>query len=551
MTPEVSSLISACEWGVSNFFVVSSNVFVPLIYYSHLGAAIPTFIISLFIFLNGKKELPNILLLLASTCFSLWVISDLVLWATEFPEYTMFFWTAEIILEPLVYFLLFYFFFVYVKKRDFSLFEKVLFSLPLVPTLLLASTNLGLLGYDLSNCDRNAYEGVLTTYGYGIEIVYALLIVGIAIFASLQQQQKARRLEVLLLAAGTTLFLLSFSLGNIVEVFSENWYVGQFGLFGAPVFTALLAYLIVKYQSFNSKMIAAQALIVALWFLVLALLFIRTVENVRIVVSITLIFVLFIGMILIRSVKREIAQRENIEKLAHELENVNKQQVILIHFVTHQIKGFVAKSRNIFSLILDGDYGPVPEKMKPMIEEGFRSDTKGAQTIQEILNAANIKSGKVVYTMAEFDLRALIEEVAKDLQAAAEAKGLTLTLDLGTQPLLMKGDRGQLVNAFKNLIDNSIKYTPSGSVTVTLGKAKDGHIMFSVRDTGVGITKEDMDHLFTEGGRGKNSQRINVESTGFGLYIVRSIIEAHKGTVRADSAGEGKGSTFTVELPVN
>jgi signal transduction histidine kinase len=76
-----------------------------------------------------------------------------------------------------------------------------------------------------------------------------------------------------------------------------------------------------------------------------------------------------------------------------------------------------------------------------------------------------------------------------------------------------------------------------------------GKAAFKVEDTGVGITKEDMACLFTEGGHGKESQKVNVESTGFGLYIVKSIIEAHKGKVWAESDGAGKGSRFIVELP--
>jgi signal transduction histidine kinase len=178
---------------------------------------------------------------------------------------------------------------------------------------------------------------------------------------------------------------------------------------------------------------------------------------------------------------------------------------------------------------------------------GLDSDTKGAQTIQEILNAANIKSGKVSYAMEAFDLKELIEGIVKDLTPAADHKGLALTATLAS--ITYTGDKAQLVNAFKNLIDNSIKYTQKGSVNVTLTQT-DGKVRFEIKDTGVGIEADDMKNLFTEGGRGKNSQKINVESTGFGLYIVKNIIEAHKGTVRAESEGEGKGSRFVVELPV-
>jgi signal transduction histidine kinase len=236
-------------------------------------------------------------------------------------------------------------------------------------------------------------------------------------------------------------------------------------------------------------------------------------------------------------------------RLYEEIKKANEQQVILLHFITHQIKGFVAKSRNIFSMILEGDFGPVPETMRPMVEEGFKSDTKGANTIQEILNAANIKSGKVTYTTAPYDLKDLTAEIIKDLKPASDAKGLVLSLNADGGPFISVGDRSQMLNALKNLIDNSIKYTPSGSVIVSLS-CKDDKIRFQIKDTGVGITLEDMAHLFTEGGHGKESQKINVDSTGFGLYIVKNIIEAHHGKVWAESEGPGKGSTFIVELPV-
>ncbi|MDB5237475.1 MAG: Two-component system, NarL family, sensor histidine kinase BarA, partial [Parcubacteria group bacterium] len=404
------------------------------------------------------------------------------------------------------------------------------------------------LGYDLSNCDRDAYEGILATYGYCIEIFYATFIVIFAVIAWIKEKNRTERKKIALLAFGITLFLLSFSIGNIVQVFTDNYYVDQYGLFGAPIFTAFLAYLIVRFKAFNLRLIGAQALVVALWLMVLALLFIPNINYIRIVTSITLIFVLILGILLVRGVNREIKQRERIELLAKDLEVANKQQIVLIHFITHQIKGFVTKSRNIFSMIMEGDLGPVPDAMRPMVEEGFRSDTKGANTIQEILNAANIRNGKVAYANDSYDLKELTEEIIKDLKPAADTKGLALTFAAEGESFTTIGDRMQMQNALKNLIDNSIKYTPSGSVAVSL-KKEDGKIHFEIRDTGIGITEEDMQHLFTEGGHGKESQKVNVDSTGFGLFIVKNIIEAHHGKVWAESEGEGKGSQFIVELP--
>jgi len=311
------------------------------------------------------------------------------------------------------------------------------------------------------------------------------------------------------------------------------------GLFLLP-FIIGTAYAILHYRLFNVR-VAIFGLLT--FFLGTATFFDVLFSGTLLLVlyrSLELVFVLISGIWLIRSMVREI-------QLTQDLQKANEQQVILIHFITHQLKGFVTKSRNIFSMLMEGDYGALPDTMKPVVEEGFRSDTKGAETIQEILNAANIKSGKVTYTKALFDLKALVEEITNDLKPSAEAKGLQFNLSLG-DALEFNGDRAQLLNALKNLIDNSIKYTPSGEVDVGLQK-EGGKIHFEVKDTGVGITSEDMKNLFTEGGHGKESQKINTESTGFGLYIVKNIIEGHGGKVWAESEGVGKGSRFIIELP--
>lgn len=150
--------------------------------------------------------------------------------------------------------------------------------------------------------------------------------------------------------------------------------------------------------------------------------------------------------------------------------------------------------------------------------------------------------------MEPFSLKQQIEGIVTALKPAADKKGLELNASLGDEPVTIRGDRAQLDNVFRNLIDNSIKYTPEGHVNVSLTR-EPGKAVFRIEDSGVGITPEDMKNLFTEGGHGKESAKVNVESTGFGLYIVKNIVEAHKGKVRAESAGAGKGSRFIVELP--
>ncbi len=308
-----------------------------------------------------------------------------------------------------------------------------------------------------------------------------------------------------------------------------------------PIFLIYLGYLIVRYKAFNLKMFGAQALVLALVALLMSeYAFVNSLTN-RILVAVTLALTGLVGILLIRSVKREIEQREHIELLAKDLQKANAQQIILIHFITHQIKGFVTKSRNIFSTLIDGDYGKMPATAQPLLTEGLRSDTKGVETITEILNAANIKSGKVTYAKESFDLKGLVDEIVTDLKPAASAKKLTLELHEPAEPLLYTGDRGQLLNALKNLIDNSIKYTPSGSVAVSLAQEA-GKVRFEIQDTGVGNYGRGYGAPFH---RGRPRQGLPEgecrEHGGFGLYIVKNIIEAHNGKVWAESEGAGEG----------
>lgn len=546
----MQDLIAACEWDISHYVFFSGNVFSPLIYYSHLTPVVVSLVFGLYIYFANRRSLLNKALLFVTLTLSTWLLLDLVLWATDSLRMVMFAWSAINIIEPAIYAGFVYFAIVFATGKDVSFRTKLLLCAPLVPSILLGPTTWNVVGFNLTNCDREVVEGPMAYYNYFVEILYALWIIGIGVWLSFSKASSATRKQSVLVVASIIVLLLGFASGNIIGSFSEDWAIGQYGLFVIPVSIGTLSYLVIQLRFVaRSEIMAAQVLVIGLLLSVGSILFIQNITYVRWIVVGTLFLLAILGSILIRSFRYEIEQRKEIEKLAFDLERSNKQQVILLHFITHQIKGFLTKSRNIFSVLLDGDMGPVPEQLKPMLSEGLKSDTKGINTVQEILNAANIKSGKVTYTKTSVNLRALVQTVTDELRTIAEGKGLVLATELGSEDLAVQADQMQLTNTFKNMIDNSIRYTPSGSITVSLKKI-DNRAQFSVTDTGIGITKEDMQRLFTEGGHGANSQKINVESTGFGLYIVKNIIEAHGGKVWAESEGEGRGSRFVVELPL-
>jgi signal transduction histidine kinase len=219
------------------------------------------------------------------------------------------------------------------------------------------------------------------------------------------------------------------------------------------------------------------------------------------------------------------------------------------------VKGFFTKSKNVFSMLVEGEYGTVTPEAKAIIHEALASETKGVAMVQEILNAANLHRGTVSYTASAYNFLSLIRSQIQDIQPAADAKNIkvTITVEGNDSDFAGQADVTNISHVIKNILDNAVRYTPSGSITVHVmhqyGPAGDPHFVCEITDTGVGLDAEDAQRLFTEGGRGHDSVRVNVESTGYGLYIAKKIVNAHGGTITATSAGRGKGSTFRIEVP--
>lgn len=239
-----------------------------------------------------------------------------------------------------------------------------------------------------------------------------------------------------------------------------------------------------------------------------------------------------------------------LSRLSRELAIANHQQENLLAFISHEVKGYLAKSQAAFAGMVQGDYGDISPKLKAMADTGLIDMRKGVDMVADILDASNLRRGTVAYEKKPFDFKQSIEEIIHDLTTSADKKGVALAFSASAGDYRLIGDEPKMRrHVIRNLVDNSIHYTQKGSITVSLSRS-DSTIHFSVKDTGVGITKEDMQHLFTEGGHGKESTRINADSTGYGLFIAKQVTEAHGGKIWAQSKGKGEGSEFIVELPV-
>lgn len=556
----IADAIYACSWYPSRFLVFSANVYTPFLYYTYFGSAIPALAIGLYVFFHQKNNLASRLLLLMTGSFALWVFASLVTWATEYPSYVMFFWTLLNTVEPFVYFFAFYFAFVFIYGRDLKPVAKILATIPLIPTLILAPTPLMLIGFDLSNCDRIAFEGFLSLYGYAIEIGYVIAIVVISVRALLHNKLTVtERQQVIIFTVAITAFLSAFSLGNITEMITENWYIGQYGLLGAPVFTLMLAYLIVKYHAFQIRLFGAQVFVMSIWFLILSLLFVQNTENIKLIVFVTLILFSIVGLFHVRSVRQETEARTLNDSLISDLEKANARLLDLDHtksefvsIASHQLRTPLTAIRGFAELMRDGSYGPVPQNFIEPLAHVDESVQNMAMTINDFLNVSRIESGTMQYDFATFSLRSVAESVANDLRQYALKRGLHLEYKAETESaLLVNADEGKVRQVLQNLIDNSIKYTPQGSVTIITSLNTSGKkAVVKIVDTGIGMDQETLKAIFSKFTRASNVNTAHIYGTGLGLFIAREMAVQMHGNVEATSWGEGQGSTFIVELPL-
>src|SRR3989344_3319778 len=344
-----------CPWEPSVYVFFSENV-PPLVHYSHLIAIVAAVTIGLYVFFGDPKAVVSRLFLLMVGFFSTWTILDVILWATNRPDVVMFSWSLQILLEPMTYGIAFYLYYYFLYKQWPSLGTNVLIFCLFLPIVTLLHTEYNLSALYLSDC--KAIEGPIARYY--THFVHATLILCIALMAAHQipkLQARRDKLVALFFGFGLVSFLLAFSSGTIIGSLTDDWVMSQYGLFGMPIFAGFIAYSIIRFKAFNAKVITAELLVVALGIGVISLIALQDIYNVRIVAAITFVLVCVIGYILIRNVRKEIEQREIIQKQEQELEVVNKQQENLLHFISHEVKGYLTKSETGFAAITEGDYG--------------------------------------------------------------------------------------------------------------------------------------------------------------------------------------------------
>lgn len=537
----------------------------PLLYYSHVPTTIIALLVGLFVFFNARHLLLNQLLLLICLCFSGWTLVSLIAWTNVHGDFILFTWPLFGVLQSLIAVLSIYFIYVFLNKRDITFRLKLLFFGLLAPVLLFAHTDLSVSGFNLTACDSFGYEGLAYKVYYTALGVLAMLWVLILLVKRYTRAQKEFRKQIVLMGIGIESFLFSFTFFTFIATYLAGLgalpdsSLELYGLFGMTIFMVFIAILIVQFKTFSVGVTASSALIISLVILIGSQFTFAPNDTSKILTAITLVVTGLIGILLIRSVKKEIAQRKEIELLADHLERANtrlkaldKQKSEFVSIASHQLRSPLTAVRGYASLLLDGDYGPLPQNAVEPIQRIEKSSRLMTYAIEDYLNVSRIESGNMKYKYSDFNLKDEVENICDDLRQDAIKNGLSLIFrsDLTSRGII-HADLGKTVQIVQNLIHNSIKYTKKGSIKVLVrDDVTRKKIHIDVIDTGIGMSKETLFTIFQKFERADNANSVNVHGTGLGLYVAKMMAEAMGGEVKAASDGDGKGSCFTATFPL-
>ncbi|MBN2716885.1 MAG: HAMP domain-containing histidine kinase [Deltaproteobacteria bacterium] len=253
---------------------------------------------------------------------------------------------------------------------------------------------------------------------------------------------------------------------------------------------------------------------------------------------------------------RAINERRNtIIILSRELEEKNRRLVMLdnrrkqtMAVVSHDLKSPIDAVNSYLIMMQEGYLGDFSDKQMEIIKKCYSRLKRLREFVSDVLDWQTIERGDVQEVMAPTQLVDVLRESYAEYEDTAKAKGISFKLSIADKMPLVNADPRRMFQVFDNLISNAVKYTLAGGSVEVASAVEEGQLLFRVSDSGIGMTDDEMSHLFEDFYRSPNVKK-KFEGTGLGLTVVDRIVRAHHGRVWAESEA-GKGTTFFVSIPI-
>lgn len=407
--------------------------------------------------------------------------------------------------------------------------------------------------------------GEFAFYGY---VILLTILINVILVKNYISSPKVNKLKIQYFLVGMILFAtLNFIFNVILPIFGTNYSYCQLGNYSTLFLIGFTAYAIIKQNLFGIKVVLTQILVMAIAILLFAnFLVSQTTFEYIWKGGLFIIFCLF-GWLLIKSVKKEIQQKEQLNQYAADmakanaelqvayakLETLDKAKSEFVSIASHQLRTPLTAIKGYISMVIEGDYGKISKEAMQIMKNVYLANERLIKLVNSLLDMSRLEAGKITLEFSPVKVDDLVADILRELRAEAENKNLKLKLvkDKIALPKI-QADPVKLRDALMNLVDNAIKYTNRGEVMVKIKFIADNKKMeIVVQDTGEGMTQEEIDKLFQSFSRADSGRKNWSEGSGLGLYIAKKFVEMHHGEIWAESQGKGLGSRFVIELPIS
>lgn len=408
---------------------------------------------------------------------------------------------------------------------------------------------------------------------FSFTIMYSLYVLYRNLGGS--QPGKATQIKYIFIAAA-----LGFSGGGMTFLPTIGVHVQPYGVILFAVYPVIIAYAILKYQLFNLKLVLVEiALVLLNFFLFINIFLSHGTGNFVINIAIFVGILLFSGLLL-RGIYKDIKDRERIEQLAYEMTVANERLQVMeqsktefVSIASHQLRTPLTVIKGYASMILEGTFGTLTQSAQGAMDKLYESSEKIVALVEDLLTVSRLEQGRLALAFKPINFADFIRGVLAEEENAVKETGLELSLSVDDKGYWVSIDEKKFKQVIKHILDNAVKYTEApGAINFTITDDSIAKkVRLAVSDTGVGMTDEQIKDLFerfdlkqtveAKIAVAAQMEKKNVidektetemsdkKTPGIGLYIAREIIQAHKGSIHAHSAGANKGTTFIIELP--
>lgn len=239
---------------------------------------------------------------------------------------------------------------------------------------------------------------------------------------------------------------------------------------------------------------------------------------------------------------RDITERRRIED---ELKKSERLKTEFMNIAAHELKSPVTPIKGYLDLIISDP--KASEQTKDWAKVSLRNSERLLRLVNDILDVSRLDTDTMRFEMEKLNSVNILNEIVEDMKPVIEGKGLKFIYQIPKSLPNIMGDRHRLSQVLKNLLMNAFKFTDNGSISIMV-EEKDNHILISVKDTGVGVSKNELKKIFNKFYQAYTGDDRKNEGTGLGLFICKEILRKHKGDIWAESQ-LGKGSQFHIKIP--